>query len=187
MSGGWWCMPARSIRLACGSSSWTRSVSGMAMCASSRKRSGGGFGSKLEAAVELYAALLTQATGLPVRMVNTREEDFLSGVPRHPMIVELQSAVDAEGRILARKGRVIMDSGAYAAGSPLLVAVAALLAPGPYDIEHHRYRCVRGLYQQSALWRLSRTDRPADDVRGRVAYRCDCPRGSESIRCRYGC
>ncbi len=97
---------------------------------------GGGFGAKLEAAVELYAALLTRATRLPVRMVNTREEDFISGVPRHPMIVELQSAVDAEGRILARKGRIIMDSGAYASGSPLLVAVAALLATGPYDIEH---------------------------------------------------
>jgi CO/xanthine dehydrogenase Mo-binding subunit len=97
---------------------------------------GGGFGSKLEAAVELYAALLTQATGLPVRVVNTREEDFLSGVPRHPMIVELESAVDAEGRILARRGRIIMDSGAYAAGSPLLVGAAAILSTGPYDIEH---------------------------------------------------
>jgi CO/xanthine dehydrogenase Mo-binding subunit len=97
---------------------------------------GGGFGSKLEAAVEMYAALLTKATGQPVRMVNTREEDFISGVPRHPMIVELQSAVDANGRIVARKGRVIMDSGAYASGSPLLVAAAALLASGPYDIEH---------------------------------------------------
>lgn len=97
---------------------------------------GGGFGSKLEAAVEVYAALLTRETGKPVRMVNTREEDFISGAPRHPMIVELQSAVDREGRIVARKGRIIMDSGAYASGSPLLVAAAALLASGPYDIEH---------------------------------------------------
>lgn len=97
---------------------------------------GGGFGSKLEASVEMYAALLARATGQPVRIVNTREEDFLSGVPRHPMTVELRSAVDAEGRILARAGRIIMDAGAYAIGSPLLVSVAALLAPGPYAIEH---------------------------------------------------
>lgn len=97
---------------------------------------GGGFGSKLEAAVEIYAALLTRATGRPVRIVNTREEDLLSGTPRHPMIVELQSAVDSEGRILARKGRIVMDAGAYATGSPLLVGAAALLASGPYDIEH---------------------------------------------------
>ncbi len=97
---------------------------------------GGGFGSKLEAAIEIYAALLTRATGQPVRLVNTREEDLLSGVPRHPMIVELQSAVDAGGRIIARKGRIVMDSGAFAAGSPLLAGVAALLATGPYDIEH---------------------------------------------------
>ena len=97
---------------------------------------GGGFGSKLEAAVEIYAALLTQATGRPVRMVNTREEDLLSGVPRHPMTIELASAVDAEGRILARKGCIVMDAGAYASGSPLLAGAAALLATGPYDIEH---------------------------------------------------
>jgi len=97
---------------------------------------GGGFGSKLEAAVEIYAALLTRATGKPVRLVNTREEDFLSGVPRHPMIVEMQSAVDAGGRIIARKGRIVMDAGAFAVGSPLLAGVAAMLASGPYDIEH---------------------------------------------------
>ena len=65
---------------------------------------GGGFGSKLEAAVEMYAALLAQATGRPVRMVNTREEDLSYRRPRHPMTIHLRSAVAADGTILGARG-----------------------------------------------------------------------------------
>jgi CO/xanthine dehydrogenase Mo-binding subunit len=95
---------------------------------------GGGFGSKLEASVEMYAALLAKETGRPVRILNTREEDLSSGNPRHPMLIHLRSAVAEDGTILGREARIIMDSGAYAIGSPLLTSVAALLAPGPYRI-----------------------------------------------------
>jgi CO/xanthine dehydrogenase Mo-binding subunit len=95
---------------------------------------GGGFGSKLEASVEMYAALLARETGRPVRVVNTREEDLISGAPRHPMLIHLRSAVADDGTILGREARIVMDSGAYAIGSPLLTGVAALLAPGPYRI-----------------------------------------------------
>ena len=53
---------------------------------------------------------------------------------RHPMILHLRSALAADGTILGREARVVMDSGAYAIGSPLLGGVAAMLAPGPYRI-----------------------------------------------------
>jgi CO/xanthine dehydrogenase Mo-binding subunit len=95
---------------------------------------GGGFGSKLEAAVEIYAGLLARATGRPVKIVNSREEDLSTGTPRHPMTIHLRSAVAADGTILAREARSIMDAGAYSGGSPLLASVAAMLAPGPYRI-----------------------------------------------------
>jgi CO/xanthine dehydrogenase Mo-binding subunit len=95
---------------------------------------GGGFGSKLEANVELYAALLALKTGRPVRIANTREEDLAYGNPRHPMIIYLRSAVAADGTILGREAKIIMDAGAYSGGSPLLAGVAAMLAPGPYRI-----------------------------------------------------
>ncbi|MCC6313673.1 MAG: xanthine dehydrogenase family protein, partial [Thermomicrobiales bacterium] len=95
---------------------------------------GGGFGSKLEATVEIYAAVLARKTGRPVRVVNTREEDFISGNPRHPMQIHIRSALAADGTILARETKTIMDAGAYATGSPTLAGVAALLAPGPYRI-----------------------------------------------------
>lgn len=95
---------------------------------------GGGFGSKLEASVEIYAALLAKATGRPVRIANTREEDLSTGAPRHPMVLHLRSAIAEDGTILGREAKVIMDSGAYSGASPLLTGIAAMLAPGPYRI-----------------------------------------------------
>ena len=95
---------------------------------------GGGFGSKLEASLDLYAAILARAARRPVRLVNSREEDFMGGNPRHPMIVHLRSALSSDGTILGREVRVVLDAGAYAIGTPLLGGVAALLAPGPYRI-----------------------------------------------------
>lgn len=95
---------------------------------------GGGFGSKVEANVEYYAVLLARATGRPVRVVNTREEDLAFGNPRHPMLFHLRTALGADGTILAREARATMDAGAYSGGSPLLAGVAAMLIPGPYRI-----------------------------------------------------
>jgi len=99
---------------------------------------GGGFGAKLEAAVEMYAGLLARATGRPVKVVNSREEDLSYGAPRHPMTFHIRSALSADGMILGREVTVIMDAGAYAGSSPLLAGVAALLAPGPYRIPNLR-------------------------------------------------
>jgi CO/xanthine dehydrogenase Mo-binding subunit len=95
---------------------------------------GGGFGSKLEASVEMYAGLLARATGRPVRVANSREEDLTTGAPRHPMTHFLRTAVAADGAILGREAKVIMDAGAYSGASAILTSIAALLAPGPYRI-----------------------------------------------------
>ncbi|MFN8664692.1 MAG: xanthine dehydrogenase family protein molybdopterin-binding subunit, partial [Thermomicrobiales bacterium] len=95
---------------------------------------GGGFGSKLEASVEMYAAMLARETGRPVRVANSREEDLTTGAPRHPMTHFLRTAVAADGTILGREAKVIMDAGAYSGASALLTSIAAMLAPGPYRI-----------------------------------------------------
>lgn len=95
---------------------------------------GGGFGGKLEASLDIYAALLARAAGRPVRLVNTREEDLANGNPRHPMRFRLRSALAADGAILGREAHIVLDAGAYAIGSPLIGGVAAMLIPGPYRI-----------------------------------------------------
>ena len=103
---------------------------------------GGGFGSKLEASVELYAALLARKARRPVKLVNSRDDDLSTGNPRHPMTITLESALDADGRLLGRKARILMDGGAYAAGSPVLTGVAVNLATGPYRIPNVRLEAI---------------------------------------------
>ncbi|MCC6790144.1 MAG: xanthine dehydrogenase family protein [Thermomicrobiales bacterium] len=95
---------------------------------------GGGFGAKLEASVEIYAAVLARKTGRPIRVVNSREEDLAYGNPRHPMLIHMRSAVANDGAMLGREVKIIMDAGAYAGASPALTDAAAVLVLGPYRI-----------------------------------------------------
>jgi CO/xanthine dehydrogenase Mo-binding subunit len=95
---------------------------------------GGGFGAKLLPSVEHFCALLSRATGRPVRMATTVREDLTSGYPRHPCAIEIRTAVKADGTILGREARMIMDTGAYAGSGPILTGVATLVLGGPYRI-----------------------------------------------------
>ncbi|WP_028924161.1 xanthine dehydrogenase family protein molybdopterin-binding subunit [Pseudonocardia acaciae] len=96
---------------------------------------GGGFGGKLHLGLAPLAAVAALATGRPVRVVCSREEDLRAGNPRENSMVELTSAVDADGRLLARRATVYLDSGAYAFDTPTIASIAALLGTGPYRID----------------------------------------------------
>ncbi|MHB1407097.1 MAG: xanthine dehydrogenase family protein molybdopterin-binding subunit [Desulfitobacteriaceae bacterium] len=75
---------------------------------------GGGFGAKLDMyPYEAACAHLSMVTGQPVKIIFTREEEFQASRPRQPMIIDLVTAADAGGRLLARKAKVICDNGAY--------------------------------------------------------------------------
>lgn len=96
---------------------------------------GGGFGGKLHLGLAPLAAVMCLATGRPVRVVASRAEEMRAGNPRENSIVELTSAVDGDGRLLARRARVHLDSGAYAMDTPVIASIAALQATGPYRID----------------------------------------------------
>ncbi len=93
---------------------------------------GGAFGGKTGSELEPIVCLLARKSGRPVRLANTREEEFLVGNPRHPSITYIRSALKKDGTILGRHVRMIMDTGAYPGGSA--IGVAALLSTGPYRI-----------------------------------------------------
>ncbi len=78
-----------------------------------KPRIGGGFGGKQEMLIEDAAAHLTIATGRPVRLEYTREEEFTASRSRHPMRVRLKTGVRKDGRILANAMYVLSDTGAY--------------------------------------------------------------------------
>ena len=93
---------------------------------------GGGFGGKLRIGVEHYAALLARASGRPVKIVCTSEEELIAAHPRQAAIITLKTGVTKDGQIVARDGRVIVDCGANAGTGPGTAAVALQVLAGPY-------------------------------------------------------
>ncbi len=97
---------------------------------------GGGFGGKEDITVEIFLALLVQATGRPVRLVYTREESILAHSKRHPMVITHRTGVRRDGKITASHIRIVADSGAYPYLTPYVLLYSAIMAPGPYAIDN---------------------------------------------------
>ncbi|MGC9397660.1 MAG: molybdopterin-dependent oxidoreductase [Anaerolineae bacterium] len=77
-----------------------------------KPRIGGGFGNKQEI-YEDIPAHLTIATGRPVRLELTREEQFIYTTTRHPMRVQYRIGVQADGTMVAQDMHAWSDTGAY--------------------------------------------------------------------------
>jgi xanthine dehydrogenase molybdenum-binding subunit len=75
---------------------------------------GGGFGGKLDLGyIEPVAALLSIKTARPVRIEQTRYEDFIT-TTRNPIEVYLKTGVKSDGTFTARFARSTLDCGAHA-------------------------------------------------------------------------
>jgi putative selenate reductase molybdopterin-binding subunit len=92
------------------------------------KRVGGGFGGKQEVISEDLAALATLDTGRPVCFEYTREEEFTTASPRHPMKVTVKLGARADGTLTALHFRNVSNTGAYGnhGGETLFAAGAAI-------------------------------------------------------------
>jgi len=97
---------------------------------------GGNFGGKNEITQEPVLALLSKKTGRPVKGVFTRGEEFVATTTRHPFVMEYKTGVTKDGRILARKVRLVLDGGAYCSWSETTLGKAAILSAGPYRIDN---------------------------------------------------
>jgi len=78
-----------------------------------KPRIGGGFGNKQEVMIEDACAHLTVATGRPVKMEYTREEQFIGSTSRHPMIIKMRTGVMNDQTLVAHEMVVLTDTGAY--------------------------------------------------------------------------
>ena len=97
---------------------------------------GGNFGGKNEITTEPVVALLAKKTGRPVKCTFTRPEEFISSTTRHPLIMDYKTGVTKEGKILARKIRLVLDGGAYCSWSETTLGKACILSAGPYNIDN---------------------------------------------------
>jgi len=89
---------------------------------------GGGFGGKsCDDNNALVAAVLAKKARRPVKLINTREEEFLAGCrPRVFMKINVKLGFKKDGRIRAKELKVIADNGAYSAKAPAITGVAAM-------------------------------------------------------------
>lgn len=87
---------------------------------------GGAFGGKISfQPLHAIAALLARKAGRPVRLANSREEEFTAGRPRVSTVIEVQTAVRDDGTILGRKVRFLGDCGAYThTAAPMLIVLS---------------------------------------------------------------
>jgi CO/xanthine dehydrogenase Mo-binding subunit len=94
---------------------------------------GGGYGAKTYAKFEPVTAALARKAGRPVKLVLSREEEFIS-ITKHAARIHLRTGVMNDGRIVARQVRVLFNGGAYADISPRLIKNGGYSCVGPYDI-----------------------------------------------------
>ena len=101
---------------------------------------GGGFGAKLDVALEAFAAFLARRVGRPVRMVNDPVEERLTAPCRANAEVKIRSALLSDGTILAQDVDVVFDSGAYANNGPALSSIPMFMFGSIYDVGTARIR-----------------------------------------------
>ena len=98
---------------------------------------GGGFGGKCGFHYEAHVAALAKAAKRPVRMVFSREEEFIAPDKRREgMVVEITTGMNNDGTLTARKARVVLDNGAYSGDAAFFPHMAAMHALGPYKIDN---------------------------------------------------
>lgn len=101
---------------------------------------GGGFGGKEEFPSGLagHAALLALKSGRPVKLIYDRAEDMVATTKRHPSVVRHRTGLTRDGRLVAMDIEVVLDGGAYATLSSVVLSRGAIHASGPYRCDHVR-------------------------------------------------
>jgi CO/xanthine dehydrogenase Mo-binding subunit len=103
---------------------------------------GGGFGGKEEypSMIAGHAALVALKSGRPVKLIYDRVEDMVATTKRHPAIVRHRTGVARDGRLTAMEIDVVLDGGAYATLSAVVLSRGVIHASGPYRCDHVRIR-----------------------------------------------
>ncbi|HMM85244.1 molybdopterin cofactor-binding domain-containing protein [Azohydromonas sp.] len=101
---------------------------------------GGGFGSKLDIyPFEVIAVFLARATGRPVKLVYSREEEFVASPTRQPVRLTLRSGCTKDGTLTFRSVRTIHDNGAYTSWGATTPFVMMQTFSSLYRVPHCDY------------------------------------------------
>ena len=102
---------------------------------------GGGFGGKEDIAGQIHVAMLAIATGLPVKMLYTRQESLVFHPKRHATVIRIKTGAKRDGRLTAIQAELYGDGGAYASLSDKVLTRATTHATGPYIVPNAKVDC----------------------------------------------
>jgi len=104
---------------------------------------GGGFGSKLDIyPFEVICVFLARATGRPVKLVFSREEEFLASPTRQPVRLTLRSGCKGDGTLTFRSVHTLHDNGAYTSWGATTPFVMMQTFSSLYRVPHCDYHTV---------------------------------------------
>ena len=88
---------------------------------------GGGFGGKSgDDNCSVICAMLARRSGKPVKLIHTREEEFLASHPRMPMRYWVRLGFSKAGKVLAKEIKMWADNGAYTGKSQAILGAATV-------------------------------------------------------------
>jgi 4-hydroxybenzoyl-CoA reductase alpha subunit len=109
-----------------------------------RPHTGGGFGGKLSLdSTQFCSALLSMKCCRPVKIVMTREEDFIATRRRTPMDYSIKLGAKKDGTLLAKEVKVITEGGAYTGMGATALYLTGFFSSFPYKYPNYRYDGVR--------------------------------------------
>lgn len=101
---------------------------------------GGGFGSKFELdSAQFCSSLLSMKLYKPVKIVLTREEEFMATKRRTSMFYYLRTGVKKDGSFVAKEARVFTEGGAYTSMGATALYLTGFFQAFPYVWPSYRY------------------------------------------------
>jgi xanthine dehydrogenase molybdenum-binding subunit len=101
---------------------------------------GGGFGSKLDIyPFEVICVFLARAAKRPVKMLFSREEEFLASPTRQPVLLTLRSGCKKDGTLTFRQVHTLHDNGAYTSWGATTPFVMMQTFSSLYRVPHCDY------------------------------------------------
>jgi len=101
---------------------------------------GGGFGSKFELdSAQFCSSLLSMKLFKPVKIILTREEEFMATKRRTAMFYYLRTGVKKDGSFVAKEARVFTEGGAYTAMGATALYLTGFFQAFPYVWPSYRY------------------------------------------------
>ncbi|SKA97720.1 CO or xanthine dehydrogenase, Mo-binding subunit [Caloramator quimbayensis] len=99
---------------------------------------GGGFGGKEDypSLIAAQAAAASIKCKRPVKIVYDRDEDIEFTTKRHPSKIKLKSYLDDNFKVIGMEADIILDGGAYASLSEVVLQRAMFAISGVYNIEN---------------------------------------------------